>query len=91
MNLELFNSLPEELQDIIEETAQEANRYYVEQLMGSYAWAEGGMQDAGVTFNSPLTFEEKAEWANAAPEVVSEWISEAEGRGLGAGAFIGGD
>ena len=54
MNLELFNSLPEELQDIIEETAQEANRYYVEQLMGSYAWAEGGMQDAGVAVQALL-------------------------------------
>ncbi|MHA2069153.1 MAG: TRAP transporter substrate-binding protein DctP [Candidatus Thorarchaeota archaeon] len=88
VNLELFNSLPKELQDIIEETTREANRYYVEELIGAYQWAEGGMKEDGVTFNPPLSFEEKVEWANAASQVVAEWIREGEGRGLPAKELV---
>ena len=88
MNLELFDSLPKAQQDIIEETAQEANRHYMDEVIGSYQWAEGGMKEAGVTFNPPLSFEQKASWANAAPGVVAEWIKEGEERDLPAKKLV---
>lgn len=87
VNLDTFNSLPADLQQILVEMGIEfeANIAAWVKEEGAAAYAE--MEEAGTTINS-LTLEQRADWANRLPELPNEAAKEADALGLpGSEAF----
>jgi TRAP-type C4-dicarboxylate transport system substrate-binding protein len=82
IRLELFNSLPKNIQDIIVEAGKEANSYFVKTNLERREKNLKNMKEFGIIMNPPLTFEEKKRWSEMMPTIVADWVKDGESRGL---------
>jgi C4-dicarboxylate-binding protein DctP len=81
MNLNRWNRLPKEVQDIMIEVGRE---YTMDEAKAAAAEGHAAiqvMQKAGVEFYT-LPFEEMARWANLMPDVPNNMAKEAEAKGM---------
>jgi TRAP-type C4-dicarboxylate transport system substrate-binding protein len=77
-----WNSLPQEVRDVIKPIAQEYSRVNVDIVK---ARAKAGMERIskdGKTKVSTLPAEERKRWAMALPNVAKEWVEQAEKKGI---------
>lgn len=82
INLDLFNSFPEDIQQIFVEVGREANRVLWEKgVIETAQWTET-LSAAGTTFYPPFSDEDMARWAELAGEPVADFINRCEERGL---------
>lgn len=84
VNLELFNSFPEEIQQVFLDVGREASSYFWELNVPDQERMRKVMEEAGVTFNPPLSEADRTKWLELGGEPIREWLAEAEKRGLGA-------
>lgn len=81
-NLEKFNSLPEDVQEIMIETGKEAEIYLTDVLADQ--WREKILNEwekQGVEFYE-LPADERAEWASRVDDIPAEWAAEMAAMGL---------
>jgi TRAP-type C4-dicarboxylate transport system substrate-binding protein len=93
MNKQVYESLPKELQELIDEfSTPEVSRKYAAEHMalekGAKAGLEGSDKGAGNPPINILTTDELARWKEVAHPVWDEWIAEMEGEGLPGQAII---
>jgi TRAP-type C4-dicarboxylate transport system substrate-binding protein len=81
MNLDRWNGLPKEIQDIMIEVGRE---YAVDQSKAAMARGKAGaemMKKVGVQFRT-LPFDEMVRWANLMPDVPNEMAKKADAKGM---------
>ena len=81
INSDLFNSFPENIQQIFLEVGKEATGYQVKLYVEEEAKQIEDMKAKGVTFYT-LSEAEKLEWAKKLGNVPERWAIDAEARGL---------
>ncbi|MDC7244632.1 MAG: TRAP transporter substrate-binding protein DctP [Sphaerochaetaceae bacterium] len=82
INLEKFNSLPEDIQQIMIEVGKEAELVLADQLRAE--WDEKLKKEWGALGIEFIDFptEERNRWANLVEDIPAEWAQEMEERGL---------
>jgi TRAP-type C4-dicarboxylate transport system substrate-binding protein len=80
MNLKVWNSLPPDIQTIIEQLSAEAN-YRFKELMPTPAEDRALLKKLGWEVYE-LSPEERARWHKVAHQVVEKWVAERESKGL---------
>ncbi|MFC1929961.1 TRAP transporter substrate-binding protein DctP [Chloroflexota bacterium] len=88
MNLGVWNDLPKNMQDIIDELNREASERAVATDIRWKAKIREELKTAGTEMNPPLSFEEKTEWSNMLSEFVLQWTDETEQMGKPAKAVM---
>jgi TRAP-type C4-dicarboxylate transport system substrate-binding protein len=81
-NMDKFNELPADIQNIIIETGREAFLVQIEQ---QEKWINGALataKEAGQIVQPNLSDEEKAKWADLLGEPVAGWVKGAEDKGI---------
>jgi len=82
INLELFNSWPKDIQEIVAQVGKEAEEQRIKIMVNTFfPKAQADMEATGVTFYD-FPWEEKVKWGNMMPDTVNEWIAEGESKGL---------
>ncbi|MFH1775228.1 MAG: TRAP transporter substrate-binding protein DctP [Chloroflexota bacterium] len=81
MNLELFNSLPDDIQEILLEVGREAGGVYMEMGQADWAKTKATMEASGVTFTD-FSDEEMIKWGNLIGNPVADAVKEGEAMGL---------
>lgn len=81
MNKRKFESLPEELQQIILEVGREYEAQAGENLNGRQAWGLNGLKEAGTTITE-LPADVRAAWAESLSAFPNQQAQEANGRGM---------
>jgi TRAP-type C4-dicarboxylate transport system substrate-binding protein len=82
INLEKWNSLPPDVQQIMIETAKEASKVELDMRAKMDQVARQKLTEAGVNFIE-IAPEERQKWVDACPKFMDKWQSEMEGQGLG--------
>lgn len=77
-----WEKLPEDIQDIIDDQAQQTQQEYLQWLDRFEAEAMRNIEAAGGVF-TPFPAEELAKWKAAAPDLLEAWVQELEARGHG--------
>lgn len=80
-----WQRLPEDIQTIITEEAEKAQQRYVEWVDSSEAASASAIESEGGTIYT-YTDEQLQQWRDAAPDMLSQWVQELEGRGKGEAA-----
>jgi TRAP-type C4-dicarboxylate transport system substrate-binding protein len=80
MNLKVWNSMPPDIQTIIEQLSAEAN-YRFKELMPTPAEDRALLKKLGWEAYE-LSPEERARWHKVAQQVVEKWVAEREAKGL---------
>jgi len=80
VNRDVWDSLPPNIQQIMEETAIDAYHYNIQLLADQTVEAQQVMKDAGVTFYT-LSQTEKTKWASLLPNFPQEWVDEVNAKG----------
>lgn len=81
MNLDTWNSLPPEAQEIFRQLGKNYNTALKEEVAALRDGALAKMEADGATLIT-LTDAEKAEWAAALPDIAGAWVEEQAGRGV---------
>lgn len=81
INLDRWNTLPKEIQQIIMETGREYMNELGVQGTENHKRSIAGLQSKGVKVYT-LPFEEKKKWANALPNVADKAAKEADSKGM---------
>lgn len=81
INKDVFEGLPEELQTILRETAEDYARASNEATQGWSAKSLGILGDDDAITFVKISPEEKARWAAAMPNIAKEWADQAESQG----------
>lgn len=87
MNLDTWNRLPPEAQDIFRELGQNYNAALAAQVTELREGALEKMEADGATLIR-LSDDERAEWAAALPDIAGTWVEEQAGRGVDGGQAI---
>ena len=87
VNLDFWNKLPEDLQNIMLQVAEEATQRNADLIKSRREAAIAGFKAAGVTIHE-MPFEERVKWANALTDIPGEWIVEMEGKKLAGRAVM---
>lgn len=82
MNMNKFNSLPKDIQDIIVQTGKEAFRHYLVEWQTWRAGIGDVLKAAKVTINPAFSDEDVAKWAGLLGEPVADWVKTAEQKGI---------
>jgi TRAP-type C4-dicarboxylate transport system substrate-binding protein len=81
INLEKWNSLPTDVQSVLEQLGTEYSRGVADELGVRYERGLASMQaDGAQVFELPL--EEKLEWLNGMPNIAGRWAAATEQRGI---------
>ncbi|ETX30333.1 TRAP transporter substrate-binding protein DctP [Roseivivax isoporae] len=80
-----WQRLPEDIRTIIMEEAEKAQQRYVEWVDASEAGSAEAVEAEGATIHA-YTDEQLAQWDEAAPDMLAQWVEELEGRGKGEAA-----
>jgi len=81
-NMDKFNKLPADIQNIIIETGKEA---FLVQIGQQEEWIRGALataKEAGQIIHPGFSAGEKAKWADLLGEPVADWVKGAEGKGV---------
>lgn len=81
IGLDVFNGLPEDIQEIILEVAREGISYHTQEMVSSLGWIQGEMAKAGVVHRE-LSDEDVVKWAKAMGNMPERVIRDGEERGL---------
>ena len=81
INRDIWNSLPQDLKQLMLDVADEAADQQVALIEERREAAKAGFAEAGVTFHE-MPFAEKELWAQALADIPGEWIAEMEEKGL---------
>lgn len=81
VNLDFWKQLPQELQDLMLQVAEEATQRNADLINTRRQEAIEGFKAAGVTIHE-MPSEERVKWANALTDIPGEWIKEMEGKKL---------
>lgn len=81
VNLDFWRSLPDDMQAMMLEVADEAIQRQADLLRTRRADAIAGFEAAGVAIHQ-MKPGERVKWANALPDIPGEWIGEMERKGL---------
>ena len=81
INRDIWNSLPQDLKQLMLDVADEAADQQVALIEERREAAKAGFAEAGVTFHE-MPFDEKELWAQALADIPGEWIAEMEEKGL---------
>lgn len=81
VNLDTWQSLPEEVRGVFEETAKEWSEAVTEATAGRQQRSFEAMKEGGATF-SELRTEERERWAGMIDNVAKEWAEDLESRGI---------
>ncbi len=82
MNLELWESLPADIQQVFIEVGAEARQRAIEGQVQAEEVALEAMAEQGVELQVFPPADQEA-WIEAAPDVIGEWVETMEGRGQG--------
>jgi TRAP-type C4-dicarboxylate transport system substrate-binding protein len=82
IRLELFKSLPKDVQDIIVAAGKEANQYFTKLNLEMEEKNLKEYEKMGIVMNPSLTYEEKKKWGEMMPTIVADWVKDGESRGL---------
>jgi TRAP-type C4-dicarboxylate transport system substrate-binding protein len=83
IDVKLFNSYPKDIQQILLNLGREATRYLSKLEVPHQEKMEKIMKSAGVTFNPPLSKQDRMRWIEQGGEPIAKWLEEAEKRGVG--------
>jgi len=81
INLDLFNSLPEDIQQVLIEVGKETGEYYYQTIVEEEDSLKEMMKEAGNTFYT-LPDEDIAEWMRLIGNAPARWIDDGEALGL---------
>jgi TRAP-type C4-dicarboxylate transport system substrate-binding protein len=81
INLELFNSFPEDIQKTILEVGRDSGRKFVEMDLAFEAKAKEVFAAAGVT-SYTFSDEDVRKWAELISDLPAQWVEQGESRGL---------
>lgn len=81
INLDTWNSLPNDVQDIVLELGRETEQYSADLMLTADEEAFGIMQDAGLEIREP-TDQLRMEWANVLADMPAERAKELDSEGL---------
>lgn len=87
INLDTWNSLPEDVQSVLLELGVEYSRGVADELGQRYERGLVSMQaDGAEVYELPL--EEKLKWLNGLPNIAGRWVEATEARGIPAGEVL---
>ena len=81
INKDSFNKLPTDLQKVLIDVGSEMLDQNITAVKAAYDTAITKMKAEGATI-IPFSFEEKVKWANAVPNLPSDWAKKADAKGL---------
>lgn len=81
INLDTWNRLPVDVQDVLTELGPEYSRGVADDLKRRYDDGLARMQSEGAII-TPLPLEEKQKWLAAMPDIATRWAKATEGRGF---------
>ena len=93
INLDVWETLPEEVQNAMIEAGQYYTHSHGQDMVESHEAALEAMVKAGANQNPPVQIiempaEERSKWINMLPNLAAEWAEPLEARGIPAKAFI---
>lgn len=86
IDLDLFNSFPEDIQQIFVDVGRESTVYFWEICGAQHKQQRQAMEDSGVIFHDPFPQEDQSKWLDIGGEYIRQWLDEAEEKGLGSEA-----
>lgn len=87
MNLDTWNKLPKDLQQIVTETSRKAGRYEVDLFVADAQPVAKMLVDRGGT-STTLSQEEEARWAKVLTPVFTDYVAELKSKGLPADELV---
>lgn len=87
INLDTWNSLPEDVRGVLAELGDEYSKGVADELDARYARGLESMQAEGATVTA-LPAEEKIKWLNGLPDIAGRWVEATEARGIPAGEVL---
>jgi TRAP-type C4-dicarboxylate transport system substrate-binding protein len=88
INLDTWNALPREVQEVLAELGQEYSAGIADELAARYERGLVQMRAEGATVTE-LPLEEKLKWLNGLPNIAQEWAEATERRGIPAREVLG--
>ena len=87
INEDVWQSMPADIQTIIEEEAAKSQDHYVEWVIANEAAAAKRLTAAGGTI-IPIGDDYLAAWKAATPDLLQQWVEELDSRGKGEEAAV---
>lgn len=87
VNLDTWNTLPDDVQQVLDELGVEYSRGVADELGRRYEQGLASMQADGAVV-STLSEEEKLKWIEALPDIAGRWVEFTEARGEPAGEVL---
>jgi TRAP-type C4-dicarboxylate transport system substrate-binding protein len=87
INLDTWNALPAEVQQILTELGPEYSQGVADELVRRYARGLESMQAEGATITE-LSTEEKQQWLDGLPDIAGRWVEATDARGIPAGDVL---
>lgn len=87
INLDTWNRLPEDVQEVLAELGPEYSQGVADDLTRRYDAGLARMRDEGAIV-APLPVEEKQKWLSVMPDIASRWVAVTEARGFPAGEVL---
>lgn len=93
INRDVWDVLPEEVQNAMVEAGQFYTEAHGKDLLERHEFALNKMVELGANQNPPVEIivmpqEERQKWVDALPDVAGEWAAQLEGQGVPAKAFL---
>ena len=87
INLETWNLLPEDVQEVLTELGPAYSRGVADDVTRRYEEGLARMRDEGAII-TPLPVEEKEKWLAVMPDIATSWVEATEARGFPAGEVL---
>jgi TRAP-type C4-dicarboxylate transport system substrate-binding protein len=87
VNLDTWNRLPREVQDVLAKLGPEYSRMVADDLIARYDAGIKRMQQEGAIVTE-LPRDEKLKWLEAMPDIATRWVEATEKRGIPAGDVL---
>ena len=87
INLDTWERLPADLQEVMSDLGREYSRAMGESVVARYDQALAAVQDEGATVTT-LADDEKRRWIDGLPDIAGRWVESAEARGHPAGEVL---
>jgi len=87
VNLDVWNALPADVQDVLSELGREYSRGVADELTVRYQRGLVSMQEQGAIVTE-LSDEERLKWLNGLPDIAGRWVEATEARGIPAAEVL---
>jgi TRAP-type C4-dicarboxylate transport system substrate-binding protein len=87
INLDTWNSLPEDVRVVLDELGGAYSKGVADELSARYERGLAQMQEEGAVVTE-LPLEEKLKWLNGLPDIAGRWVEATEARGIPAGEVL---